>query len=118
MVSIDDFGTGYSSLSYLSRLPVDILKIDISFVRKLHDEQNRKVVNSILTLAESLGINVVAEGIETPEQRAYFRERGCYGMQGHLFMSAQPIDELVSRFAALRTAPKRAALEEPSLAEE
>jgi len=104
MLSIDDFGTGYSSLSYLSRLPVDVLKIDISFVRALHDEQNRKVVNSILTLAESLGISVVAEGIETAAQRSYFTERSCYGMQGFLFMKAQPIEELVRRFTAIRTA--------------
>jgi diguanylate cyclase (GGDEF)-like protein/PAS domain S-box-containing protein len=104
MISIDDFGTGYSSLSYLSRLPVDVLKIDISFVRALHDEQNRKVVNSILTLAESLGIDVVAEGIETADQRSYFSERNCYGMQGHLFMKAQPIDELERRLCSLRSA--------------
>jgi len=102
MLSIDDFGTGYSSLSYLSRLPVDILKIDISFVRALDDEQNRKVVNSIINLAESLGIGVIAEGIETQTQRSYFRERGCYGMQGHLFMSAQPIDELERRLSSLK----------------
>jgi EAL domain-containing protein (putative c-di-GMP-specific phosphodiesterase class I) len=108
MLSIDDFGTGYSSLSYLSRLPVDVLKIDISFVRALHDEQNRKVVNSILTLAESLGIDVVAEGIETAAQRSYFHERGCYGMQGFLFMKAQPIDELERLFPALRAAPGKA----------
>jgi len=108
MLSIDDFGTGYSSLSYLSRLPVDVLKIDISFVRALHDEQNRKVVNSILTLAESLGIDVVAEGIETAAQRSYFHERGCYGMQGFLFMKAQPIDELERLFTALRAAPGKA----------
>jgi diguanylate cyclase (GGDEF)-like protein/PAS domain S-box-containing protein len=104
MISIDDFGTGYSSLSYLSRLPVDVLKIDISFVRALHDEQNRKVVNSILSLADSLGIDVVAEGIETAAQRSYFHERKCYGLQGHLFMKAQPIAELERRFAALRSA--------------
>jgi len=102
MLSIDDFGTGYSSLSYLSRLPVDVLKIDISFVRALHDEQNRKIVNSILSLAESLGIHVVAEGIETCEQRNYFRERNAYGLQGWLFMKAQPVDELERRFLALR----------------
>ncbi len=102
MLSIDDFGTGYSSLSYLSRLPVDVLKIDISFVRALHDEQNRKIVNSILSLADSLGIVVVAEGIETAEQRSYFRERNCYGLQGFLFMKAQPIDELERRLKTLR----------------
>ncbi len=104
MISIDDFGTGYSSLSYLSRLPVDFLKIDISFVRALRDEQNRKVVNSILTLAQSLDIKVVAEGIETEEQRGYFRERDCYGMQGWLFMKAQPISELMATLAAVKEA--------------
>jgi diguanylate cyclase (GGDEF)-like protein/PAS domain S-box-containing protein len=114
MLSIDDFGTGYSSLSYLSRLPVDVLKIDISFVRALHDEQNRKIVNSILSLSESLGIHVVAEGIETAEQRAYFRERNVYGLQGHLFMKAQPIDELERRFLALRATPRAAAAETAS----
>jgi len=107
MISIDDFGTGYSSLSLLSRLPVDILKIDISFVRALRDEQNRKVVNSILTLAQSLDIKAVAEGIETEEQRGYFRDRGCYGMQGWLFMKAQPIGNLVDSLSALKPAPKR-----------
>jgi EAL domain-containing protein (putative c-di-GMP-specific phosphodiesterase class I) len=111
MISIDDFGTGYSSLSYLSRLPVDVIKIDISFVRALQDEQNRKVVNSILTLADSLGIDVVAEGIETTAQREYFLERSCYGMQGFLFMDAQPIDELVRRFTAIRKAGKAAKAE-------
>jgi EAL domain-containing protein (putative c-di-GMP-specific phosphodiesterase class I) len=106
MLSIDDFGTGYSSLSYLSRLPVDVLKIDISFVRALHEEQNRKIVNSILSLAESLGINVVAEGIETVEQRRFFRERNCYGLQGFLFMRAQPIDEIERRFGEIRTSQR------------
>ncbi|HOX30737.1 MAG TPA: EAL domain-containing protein [Spirochaetales bacterium] len=104
MLAIDDFGTGYSSLSYLSRLPVDSLKIDISFVRALHREQNRKVVNAILNLAESLDINVVAEGIETAEQRAYFRDKRCKGMQGFLFMKGQPIDELEKRLRAMRDA--------------
>jgi diguanylate cyclase (GGDEF)-like protein/PAS domain S-box-containing protein len=108
MLSIDDFGTGYSSLSYLSRLPVDVLKIDISFVRALDDEQNRKIVNSILSLADSLGINVIAEGIETAEQRAYFRDRNCYGLQGYLFMKSQPIDEIERRFIALRANAKEA----------
>jgi diguanylate cyclase (GGDEF)-like protein/PAS domain S-box-containing protein len=110
MLAIDDFGTGYSSLSYLSRLPVDSLKIDISFVRALQREQNRKVVNAILNLAESLDINVVAEGIETREQRAYFRDRRCKGMQGFLFMKGEPIDELERRLRAMRDATP-----EPSL---
>jgi len=101
-IAIDDFGTGYSSLSYLSQLPVDVLKIDISFVRALDVEQDRKVVNSILTLAESLGIAVVAEGIETEGQRQYFRERHIRGMQGYLFMRPAPIDEIMRRLDASR----------------
>lgn len=96
-LAIDDFGTGYSSLSYLSRLPVDILKIDISFVRALERTQNRKVVNAIINLAASLGIRVIAEGIETPAQRKYFEERKCYGMQGFLFMKPIPFDALLSK---------------------
>jgi diguanylate cyclase (GGDEF)-like protein/PAS domain S-box-containing protein len=104
MLAIDDFGTGYSSLSYLSRLPVDSLKIDISFVRELAREQNRKVVNAILNLAESMGIAVVAEGIETEAQRSYFRERRCKGMQGFLFMKGLPINELERRLIAMRDA--------------
>ena len=98
MLSIDDFGTGYSSLSYLSMLPVDVLKIDISFIRALHDTQNQKIVNSILSLADSLGIDVVAEGIETSEQRAYFRDRKSYGLQGYLFMKPAALEEVESRF--------------------
>jgi diguanylate cyclase (GGDEF)-like protein/PAS domain S-box-containing protein len=98
---IDDFGTGYSSLSYLARLPVDSLKIDISFVRALRSEQNRKVVNAILNLAENLDINVIAEGIETEEQRDYFRERRCKGMQGWLFMKALPLGELERRLVSM-----------------
>jgi EAL domain-containing protein (putative c-di-GMP-specific phosphodiesterase class I) len=81
---------------------VDVLKIDISFVRALSEEQNRKIVNSILTLAQSLGIDVVAEGIETEDQRAYFRERGIQGMQGYLFMKPAPIDSLIRRLDATR----------------
>jgi diguanylate cyclase (GGDEF)-like protein/PAS domain S-box-containing protein len=103
-LAIDDFGTGYSSLSYLSILPVDSLKIDISFVRALHREQNRKIVNAILNLADSMSIDVVAEGIETRRQRNYFRERGCHGMQGFLFGCALPIDELEKKLVSLREA--------------
>jgi diguanylate cyclase (GGDEF)-like protein/PAS domain S-box-containing protein len=102
MIAIDDFGTGYSSLSYLSRLPVDVLKIDISFVRALAEEQDRKIVNSILTLAESLGIDVVAEGIETEEQLEYFRQRRIQGMQGYLFMKPAPIDDILRALDASR----------------
>lgn len=70
---LDDFGTGYSSLSYLSRMPIDSLKIDISFVRMLSDPVNFKVVTAIMNLATSLKLDIVAEGIETENQRAFLK---------------------------------------------
>ena len=83
--SIDDFGTGYSSLSYLGTLPIDSLKIDRSFVMGLHDKpQNVEIVRAVLTLGQSLGRKVVAEGIETPEQLATLREMGVHIGQGYL----------------------------------
>ena len=83
---IDDFGTGYSSLAYLSRLPVDALKIDISFVINLAEPQNEKVVNAILNLAHSLQLDTIAEGIETKDEWQYFAGRTCKGMQGYYIM--------------------------------
>lgn len=90
-ILIDDFGTGYSSLSYLANLPTDILKIDLSFVSKLHDSNNRKVINSIINLAESLEMDYVAEGIESEVQLAYFQERKCERMQGFYF--SRPVNK-------------------------
>lgn len=87
-IMVDDFGTGYSSLNYLANLPADILKIDLSFVSKLHDSNNRKVVNSIINLAEALEMGYVAEGIETKEEWDYFEERNCDSMQGFYFSKA------------------------------
>ncbi len=83
---IDDFGTGYSSLAYLSRLPVDALKIDISFVTNLEDPQNEKIVNAILHLARSLQLDTIAEGIETRTQWQYFAKRKCGAMQGYYIL--------------------------------
>ncbi|MBU0928986.1 MAG: EAL domain-containing protein, partial [Spirochaetes bacterium] len=80
---VDDFGTGYSSLAYLSRLPVDALKIDISFVVNLSERQNEKVVNAIINLGHSLDLDIVAEGIETREQWNYFADRACDSLQGY-----------------------------------
>jgi EAL domain-containing protein (putative c-di-GMP-specific phosphodiesterase class I) len=89
-VAIDDFGTGYSSLSYLRQMPVDVLKIDKSFVDDIADSrQQHALVNAIVTMARDLGLAVVAEGIEEPEQLALLVGMGCPYGQGYLF--AKPI---------------------------
>jgi diguanylate cyclase (GGDEF)-like protein len=93
---VDDFGTGYSSLAYLSRLPVDALKIDLSFVVNLVEAQNEKVVNAIIHLGHSLDLDIVAEGIETREQWQYFIDRDCESMQGYYFLKPAPLNELYS----------------------
>jgi len=85
-ISIDDFGTGYSSLAYLSRFRVDSLKIDQVFVRNLHsDAGNSAVVETIIALGQSLGISIVAEGVETEEEKRALVEAGCKLFQGYLF---------------------------------
>lgn len=85
-ISIDDFGTGYSSLSYLKFLTVDVLKIDRSFVTNLHEEaSNIAIVDTIIVMAEKLGLEVIAEGVEEPEELAVLRQLGCMRYQGYLF---------------------------------
>ena len=93
-LAIDDFGTGYSSLNYLRSFPIDTLKIDRSFVTDIGSKPGNGLVNAIVAVAQALGLDLVAEGVETPEQVAYLRERGCYSIQGYLISKPVPIEEL------------------------
>lgn len=90
-ISIDDFGTGYSSLSYLKRFPVDTLKIDRSFVREVtRNNDDREIIKTIIAMARSLRLDVVAEGVETLEQQDFLSDQGCQYMQGYLFSRPLP----------------------------
>ncbi|OUQ89037.1 PAS domain S-box protein [Brevibacillus brevis] len=93
-ISIDDFGTGYSSFSYIKSLPVDTIKIDASFIRDIHhNQESQAIVKAIVTIAQSLNMNVIAEGIELHDQVAALKENGCDHGQGYLFSKPLPTDD-------------------------
>jgi len=103
-VALDDFGTGYASLSHLKQFPVDAIKIDRSFIRDLHDDpDDAAIVRALIGLGRSLGIKIVAEGVETPQQAAYLRKHGCDFAQGYLFGIPVPASAVSGLLASSRT---------------
>ena len=107
-IAIDDFGTGFSSLSYLARLPVDTLKIDRSFVTDMTaTQQGLALVSTIINLAHSLKLKVVAEGVETEEQSRLLRLVNCDEMQGYLISRPVPGEFFAASFLAPPPAPSR-----------
>jgi diguanylate cyclase (GGDEF)-like protein len=95
-LSVDDFGTGYSSLAYLQRFPLDKIKVDRSFVARLHRPKDAAIVRATTQLAATLGLGIVAEGVETEEQMTILRDMGCRYMQGFLFARGLPVREFIN----------------------
>ena len=101
-IAVDDFGTGYSSMTYLRHLPIDVVKIDRSFVARATEHgYDSTVIEALLTIGRTLGLSVIAEGVETEEQLEYVRGTGCHRAQGFLLARPMPIDEAEAMMCTL-----------------
>ncbi len=99
LTSIDDFGTGYSSLSYLQKLPIDTLKIDKSFIDGIaSSQQDLQICKSIIQLAQTLNINIIAEGVQSESQKDLLNAEGCNIIQGFLYSKPIPMDEIILQY--------------------
>ncbi|MBX9834569.1 MAG: EAL domain-containing protein, partial [Burkholderiaceae bacterium] len=108
-LAVDDFGTGYSSLAHLKRFPIDVLKIDQGFIREIPQSADDMAISAaIIAMGQSLGLEVLAEGVETPEQLAFLRERGCHSYQGYLRSRPVPAAEFAALLQAQGPAPEQA----------
>lgn len=106
-ISIDDFGTGYSSLLYLKRFPANELKIDKGFVATLaHEGDDATIIGAIIALGQALGMRIVAEGVETPEQRTLLTQLGCDTLQGYLLGRPMPGEQLLAHCEAPLSTPE------------
>ena len=107
---MDDFGTGHSSLSYLRSFPFDKIKIDRSFVHDLSSKKDcRAIISAVAQLANSLGIETTAEGVETQEELDYLKRSGCTEGQGHFFSKAMPAKDVYAMIAADKKQPQAVA---------
>ena len=104
-IAIDDFGTGYSSLAHLREMPIDCLKIDRTFISEIADGQGGMFAETIIALGQKLGVGIVAEGVETPEQAGFLRGLGCPVAQGYLYAKPMPLGELMGWLQARSASP-------------